>query len=321
MTSGTEEAAGAAGRHLADVLDELRLRYNRREFVHPDPLEFLYAYDDARDREVVGLIASSLAYGNVKQIVRSVARVLARIGRPTDFLRDASRETLLETFADFRHRMTSGKAMALLLLGVKRVIERHGSLEACFKRGLADKDQTVLPALSAFVEELTRAAGECPAHLLAVPARGSACKRLHLFLRWMVRRDEVDPGGWTCVSPRKLIVPLDTHMHRICRMLALTGRRCADMRTALEATAAFRTFAPGDPVRYDFALTRLGIRDDTDLEGFIRSALTNRAAPAAAARSAEPRGKRIARRKPLYCSLHGPKGHGGIPSPFGGGSG
>ncbi|MBW2545477.1 MAG: TIGR02757 family protein, partial [Deltaproteobacteria bacterium] len=95
-----------------------------------------------------------------------------------------------------------------------------------------------------------------------LPAKGSACKRLNLFLRWMVRRDDVDPGGWDDIPPSKLVIPLDTHMHRICLAFGFTKRKQADMKTALEITDSFRAIVPDDPVRYDFALTRLGIRKD-----------------------------------------------------------
>jgi uncharacterized protein (TIGR02757 family) len=110
--------------------------------------------------------------------------------------------------------------------------------------------------------------GDC-GRLLADPRDKSACKRLNLYLRWMVRRDDVDPGGWEGVRPAQLVVPLDVHMHRIGRALGLTQRQQADCRTALEVTEAFRKISPEDPVKYDFALTRLGIRDDTNLDAFL----------------------------------------------------
>jgi uncharacterized protein (TIGR02757 family) len=179
-------------------------------------------------------------------------------------------ERLREAFGGFRHRFATGEQLAALLLGAKRLVERHGSLHACFAAHLADGAETVAPALAAFADELRAAAGGLDAHLLPCPSRGSACKRLNLFLRWMVRRDAVDPGGWGGVSPAQLIVPLDVHMHRICRTLGLTARRQADGRAAEEITRAFRRFASDDPVRYDFALTRLGIRGDSDLDGFLR---------------------------------------------------
>lgn len=129
-------------------------------------------------------------------------------------------------------------------------------------RGLGAGDETVLDALSKFAGELSRRAGGCRRGLVPSPCKGSACKRLNLFMRWMVRRDEVDPGGWSGVPPSKLVVPLDTHMFRICSTMGLTRRKQADLRTAREITDRFREIAPGDPVRYDFALTRLGMRGE-----------------------------------------------------------
>jgi uncharacterized protein (TIGR02757 family) len=265
--------------HSVDTqaLERLYAHYNRRKFVHPDPLEFLYRYDDVRDREVAGLVASSLAYGRVGQILKSVAKVLDRMsGRPATFLERASATRLRRTFAGFTHRFTSGEDVARLLCGVKRVMKRCGSLEACFAAGMTDADETVQPALGSFVGELAEGAGTRPASLLPDPAKGSACKRLHLFLRWMVRRDAVDPGGWEHVAPSKLVVPLDTHMFRLCRGFEFTRRRQADARTALEVTARFRELAPDDPVRYDFALTRLGIRNDADADAFLSPRATTK---------------------------------------------
>lgn len=255
-------------RRHTEMLKDLHERLNRRCYVHPDPLEFLYEYDDPADREVVGLVASSLAYGRVAQILKSVGNVLGLMGRrPLRFLQDASEASLGRDFAGFRHRFTTGENVSAMLSGVKRVIDRHGSLGSCFIAGMGQDDETVLPALSLFVRELD-GDGRC-GHLLPDPARGSACKRMNLFLRWMVRADEVDPGGWQAVSAAKLIVPLDTHMHRIALTLGATQRNAADMRTAREITDAFRRISPDDPVRYDFALTRLGIRSEMDLSALL----------------------------------------------------
>ncbi len=246
-------------------MERLYAKYNRREFVHPDPLEFLYRYEEPADREIAGLVASSLAYGRVKQILASVGAVLGRMERPREFLEGASPDGLRRTFAGFRHRFTKGEDLAGMLLGAKRALKRHGSLEACFAANLSARDETVIPALGAFVNELTRCAKAPRRFILPSPSGGSACKRLNLFLRWMVRADEVDPGGWGRVPARKLVVPIDTHMHRICLALGFTRRRQATLGTALEVTAAFRELAPRDPARYDFALTRPGIRGDGDL--------------------------------------------------------
>jgi uncharacterized protein (TIGR02757 family) len=246
-------------------LDRLYRAYNSREWVHPDPLECLYQYRDPLDQEIAGLIASCLAYGRVAQILKSVQWVLDKMGpSPYQFLQCMTRGSLQKDFGDFKHRFTTSQELIALFIGVKRVMACYGSLHACFLYGLKADDEDVLPALSRMVRELTTGFnGRCNS-LLPLPERGSACKRLNLFLRWMVRKDHVDPGGWPDVPAAKLIVPLDTHMYRICSSLKLTSRKNADMCTAMEITRAFRCLQPRDPVRYDFALTRLGIRKDAD---------------------------------------------------------
>jgi len=270
---------------LKNALDRLFSEYHRREFVHPDPLEFLYAYSRTHDREIAALVASSLAYGRVRQILKSVGSVLEVLGpSPRSFLLRADRRTLLRSFKGFTHRFTKGRELADLLWRARAIIQRHGSLGKFFARSFPPESETVLPALSAFAAELT---GGRPSSLIPDPERGSACKRLHLFLRWLVRSDAVDPGGWTAVPPRALIVPLDTHMYRIGKELGFTRRASADLRAALEITAAFRALSPEDPVKYDFALTRLGIRSDTDMERFFLEA--GAGGRAGASRSRRPR--------------------------------
>jgi uncharacterized protein (TIGR02757 family) len=245
-----------------ETLDQIYAVYNRPEFIHPDPLEFVHRYHDPLDREVVGMLASTLAYGRVHQILRSVSEVLRRMGdSPSYFVREHSPAVIHKTFQGFRHRFTGGDQLAALLCGIGGLIQRHGSLHACFTAKCQLHDETIVPGLTAFVQELSEEARDEKMMLLPSPLKGSACKRLNLFLRWMVRSDEVDPGGWSEVGARRLIIPLDTHMHRIGLEAGLTRRKQADLQAALEVTQAFRKIIPEDPVRYDFALTRLGIRD------------------------------------------------------------
>lgn len=252
---------------LRYALDALYDTYNRRRFVHPDPLEYLYLYDDAGDREIVALVASGLAYGRVMQILRGVRGVLDRMGSsPRTFLARTPPGELAEVFGGFRHRWTTGGEVADLLAGARRIIERYGSLGRCFAGHLRPEHDSVLPALAGFAEEV-RVGGRNS--LLPCVTAGGACKRLHLMLRWLVRRDEVDPGGWEGVSPALLIVPMDTHMHQVGVSLGLCGPGQTGGRAALAITEAFRAIQPLDPVRYDFALTRLGIRKELDLEGFL----------------------------------------------------
>ena len=158
-----------------------------------------------------------------------------------------------------------------MLWGAKLMIEQYGSLYECFLADSKNDQETVLPALSAFVKKLMGVIPGDHNSLLAFPDKRSACKRLNLYLRWMVRQDRVDPGGWSKVPISKLIIPLDTHMHKICLVLNLTRRKQADMRTVMDITHAFKKIAPEDPVKYDFALTRLGIRKDSDISSFINN--------------------------------------------------
>lgn len=258
-------------RASADILEALHGTYNRRELVSPDPLEFLYEFGDPADREIVALVASSLAYGRVQQIRASVRRVLGAMGeRPRRFVTDSPPARMQKALRGFKHRFSTGDEMAALLGGVRKALKRHGSLEKCFSRSVRPADETVLPALEAFTRELHEASGGPWNHLLCDAAKGGACKRLHLMLRWLVREDAVDPGGWRCVSPAKLLVPLDVHMHRIARSMGATRRNAADRRTATEVTRAFAAVAPDDPVRYDFCLTRLGIRTEMKASEFVR---------------------------------------------------
>jgi uncharacterized protein (TIGR02757 family) len=250
-------------------LEGLYHRYNRRCFVDPDPLSFLYRYPDPADREIVALVAASLAYGQVKSILKSVARVLEILGpSPSRTLRVERPAVLRKRLAGFRHRFATGDHLAGLLTAVRSLLSEHGSLQRCFLSGLHPAEPTLLPAMTRFADGLIAASPDDPGHLIARPGRGSACKRLNLMLRWLVREDAVDPGGWHGVPSSKLIVPLDVHMHRMARELGLTARKSANMTTALEITAGFSRLCPEDPVRYDFTLTRPGIRGDLDMAEF-----------------------------------------------------
>jgi uncharacterized protein (TIGR02757 family) len=251
----------------SSLLEKLYTTYNRPEFIHPDPLEFLHLYQQTVDREIVGFIASSLAYGRVAQILKSVSSILDKmVPTPSKFLERASRLSLEKEFSSFKHRFTTNEEIVDFLIAIQKVIKVNGSLHKCFLKYYDHDDSDVIRSLELFVHEIKAHLSIRENSLLPCPEKRSACKRLHLFLRWMVRKDAVDPGGWDEISPSKLIVPLDVHMHRICRFLGITSRKQADIRTALEITEGFRAFAPADPIKYDFALTRIGIRNDIDLK-------------------------------------------------------
>lgn len=261
---------------LRAPLDDLYASLSRPEFIAPDPLELVVSYPHVADREIAGLIAACLAFGNVKQIVRNAGAVLTRMREPAAFLRNESPQSIERAFVGFQHRYADARSLARLLAGARRALIEFGSIGDCFAACTRSEDDSVLSPLTRLIAFMDDGAGRnC---LLPRPELGSACKRLHLYLRWMVRNDAVDPGGWKHVDPKMLVVPLDTHMRQMAVALGLTRRRDAGLRTALEITQAFRQIAPEDPVRYDFCLTRLGIRNELSPESFI-----------AACHSAKPR--------------------------------
>jgi uncharacterized protein (TIGR02757 family) len=211
------------------ILERLYERYNHRECVGLDPLAFLYKYDNPRDVEIAGFLAAGMAYGRVEQITKSLGELFGRMGKsPYNFTMEAGKKQR-EKLAGFRHRFNTGEDVADLLAVFRGMLEKSGSIEKFFLEGLGEGDENVLPAMESFC---TRAigmhgrikgqeAGTGLRYLLTRPSGGSPCKRLNLFLRWMVRKDEVDVGIWKGVDRAKLIVPVDVHMGRLSRILGL----------------------------------------------------------------------------------------------------
>lgn len=255
--------------HLEDAYERL----NRREYVSPDPLETLYRYESLADREVAALVVSCVSYGRVAMILRNARSLLGILGdHPAGFLRSASREALMEATRSFRHRFTTGEEMASLMVGIGGVLRDYGSLEGLMASSL-ERVRTPVEGITAFVERLREVSALGGKYLLPSPADGSACKRLFLFLKWMVRTDDVDPGGWTVLHPRDLLIPMDVHMFGICSMLKLTGRKQANLRTAMEVTDLFRSVVPDDPAKFDFVITRFGIRKELDKRSLVELCL------------------------------------------------
>ena len=255
---------------IRDVLEKLYKRYNRRELISPDPLQFLYRYSKPSDIEITAFLASALAYGRVQQIEKSLNNLLIRMGdSPSEFVINFDRDKR-KTLKDFKHRFTTGDDISDLLTLLRTVISRHGSIEQYFARGYNPGDRNIIPALSEFCNSLLdiHAAGHKgqPArglkYLLVSPAGGSACKRLNLFLRWMVRDDDVDTGLWKSIDQARLIVPVDVHMGRLCKILGLYDQKTVSLSAAAEITESFAEIEPADPVKYDFALSRIGILEN-----------------------------------------------------------
>jgi len=255
---------------LKEILEKLYAKYNRSEFIPPDPLQFLYKYSNPADKEVVGFLSAALAYGRVEQIEKSLTDLFGRMGpSPYAFVRDFD-EAKREKLSTFKHRFTTGQDISDLLQVLQDVFEEKGCIENYFLLGYSEKYKNIIPALSKFCESLlmihaNRHNGQVSGglkYLLADPSAGSACKRLNLFLRWMVRRDEVDLGLWNSIDKAKLIVPVDVHMARLCRILGFHSRKTVSLSMAVQITEGFAKIEPADPAKYDFALSRIGILDN-----------------------------------------------------------
>ena len=254
-----------------EEIEALYRRHHRPENLHPDPLVFARGYGDPLDGEVAGLVAAALAYGRVEKIMGALEEVFAHLGtEPRRAVLCVRPGEWLERLEGFSYRFHKGRDVALLFLLLGRTLERWGSLAALFEA--RDPGGDIREALAGLADEILAAdprpllraravpRGHPVRHLVAGPGRGGAAKRLCLFLRWMVRRDALDPGYWHGrVDPARLVVPLDTHVARVGRDLGFTSRRAADWRTAREITEALRAYDPADPVRFDFSLFRFGM--------------------------------------------------------------
>lgn len=251
-------------------LEGLHSRYHTLENLAPDPLLFARGYDDPEEGEVAGLIASSLAYGRVEQIVLALGFVFERLGeRPRKTLLEATPETLGEMFKGFCYRFNKGPDFCAYLWLLRGALLRGGSLRKIFAAGdVGDYRQALIHFCDfimkgdpgPFVHARALPQGHPARYLLTSPAGGSAAKRLCLFMRWMSRKDELDPGYWTgLVDTSRLVVPLDTHVAKVGRTIGMTARKSSDWKTACEITAHLRRFYPNDPLRADFSLFRYGM--------------------------------------------------------------
>jgi uncharacterized protein (TIGR02757 family) len=264
---------------LKETLDRLYAEFNYPDSA-TDPIQIVRRFTGAEDREVVGFIAASLAFGRVASVLQSIERVLAIAGpSPAAYVRAFDPKGDAPAFSGLGHRWIRGRDLVALLWLMRQMIDRSGSLEGFFVDGARLQPGTdapgprgarlqpgtesdIGPMLDRFSTRAmaldVRSKGVC--YFFPRPSAGSACKRLNLFLRWMVRRDQLDLGVWTRVSPSQLIVPLDTHVIRVGRCLRLTRYSSPGWRMARDITASLRKLDPDDPVKYDFALCHLGMK-------------------------------------------------------------
>jgi uncharacterized protein (TIGR02757 family) len=245
------------------------------KYLSPDPLEFVHRFSTPAEQEVVGMIASSLAYGRVAQILKSIERVMELMDHdPLAFTLAFEPDKSAKIFSAFKHRFNDHRDISCLIYFIRQMIEAEGSIGAFYKKGYSKNHATIKESLADFTERTLKLDGafiykrkKLPKeagvrYFFPSPEKKSACKRLNLFLRWMVRRgDQLDFGLWKFIDPAKLIIPLDTHIARISTNIGLTTRKSTDWRMAEEITAALRELDVKDPTKYDFSLARLGILD------------------------------------------------------------
>ena len=247
-------------------LDDLVTKFDIST-ISPDPLELVLRHRDPLDQEIAGLIAAAFAYGRADIIVANIGALLhAMRPSPSAYLASFDRAEAARRFAGFVHRFHKTAELVLFLDRLAAVVRAHGSLGGLFRKCYDDADADVGPSLARFAsaiagDDLTAAEAKKIGYLVSSPEQGSACKRMNLYLRWMIRRTPPDLGLWTFADPSKLIMPVDTHIHRIATFLGLTDRKSSDWKTARSITSRLAEFDRNDPIRYDFALCRLGILD------------------------------------------------------------
>ena len=256
-------------RDLAPALDRLYADFNVQESV-ADPIWRARRYQAREDQEVVAFIAAALAFGRVQSILNSIDGMLAVMGAsPAGFVRafDPARDKAV--FSHLVHRWTNGADFAALVWILRQMLDRSGSIEHFFAEGLSPDAVDIGAALESFSTRALaldvaavygrRKPKPGVAYFFSRPSSGGACKRLNLFLRWVVRRDRVDLGLWTRVRPAQLVVPLDTHIIRVGQCLRLTTMKSPGWRMAADITASLRALDPTDPIRFDFSICHLGM--------------------------------------------------------------
>lgn len=246
---------------IKELLDREAERYNRPAFIGDDPISIPHLFSTKQDIEIMGFFAATLAWGQRKTIIAKCRELSQRMyDEPFRFVTQSS-ENERKQLLGFKHRTFNDTDLLYFVEFLRAHYHTHQSLEDAFLPGGAFTSME--ESLTAF-ENLFFDSPLAPARTrkhIATPARKSACKRLNMFLRWMVRKDDrgVDFGIWDRIPPKELICPIDVHVERTARKLGLVSRPQPDWRMALELTENLRVFDAGDPVKYDFALFGLSV--------------------------------------------------------------
>lgn len=248
---------------LKEKLEAHYLNY-RQKFSSKDPVWILHRFSDERDIELIGLITAAYAYGSVDQINRFINELLLKTGnKPYEFTINFSKRKDKKHLEGLYYRFNSQADIADMFSSLNKALLKFGSLKNLFFSHYETSHADIIPALSGFTNELNRNIPRTEYgyyhYLFSDPVNRSTCKRMNLFLRWMVRKDDIDTGLWNGIGTSKLIMPVDTHIARISGNLKLVKRKSIDLKFALELTDKLKSFDPVDPVKYDFALCHIGI--------------------------------------------------------------
>lgn len=235
--------------------DEYVLAHEVVGFVQDDPVQFPKRFDKKQDIEISGLIASSLAFGQRTKIIEAVEKIHTIMqNEPYNFCSNYTDDEA-KLFTDFKYRFKTGEDMALLFKGIAKALKKYESLEDLFLNYHHVENETVKEGLVGFIGELLA----CPNSLLPCPTRKSACKRMNLYLKWMVRKSPIDVGIWHGVSPSQLIIPLDIHVAKQSRKYGIITRKADDWQSAYAITKFLKELDPNDPIRYDVVLFGEGV--------------------------------------------------------------
>ncbi|WP_373398023.1 TIGR02757 family protein [Algoriphagus halophilus] len=251
--------------NLKEFLDEKVVQYNQAGFIENDPVSIPHQYSKKEDIEITGFFAAILAWGQRKTIINKCKELFQMMDHaPYDFLIH-HQEQDLKPFLNFKHRTFNDIDTLYFIHFLSWFYKNHRSLEEAFLLGWKEGNEAMEPILKSFHDfffHLPEAPQRTRKHI-ATPARKAACKRINMYLRWMVRKDDlgVDFGIWNRIHPSQLICPCDLHVDRVGRKLGLITRKQTDWLTAIELTERLREFDPKDPVKYDFALFGLGIEE------------------------------------------------------------
>jgi uncharacterized protein (TIGR02757 family) len=259
----SNSAVPANTAQMAELLEAAFRRYNTPAFIADDPVSIPHGFSRLQDREIIGFWAATLAWGQRKTIIQSARRLVELMdGAPFDFICNHTEQDR-RRFLDFKHRTFQATDTLWFLAFFQQYYRKYDTLEQAFARHLLPGDITTEKALAGFHRDFFDSpdAPERTRKHVATPKRGSSCKRLNMFLRWMVRRDAagVDFGVWQQISPSQLLIPLDVHVERVARRLGLLHRPQTDWKAVLELTENLRAFDPLDPVKYDYALFGMGV--------------------------------------------------------------